>query len=521
MTSQTSAGDSCAVVPPRRSWITVGVPVAVGALTLGFLAWSAWPTLRPTRSVQVTQAVFDRAQQPTSERTVGASDTRPRGKTVQAAGWLEAEPYSVGCAALADGVVETIDAIEGDWVDKGDVIARLVGEDSELRLARADAALADARAERAHREAELRAAQSDWDEPVEQERAVEVWRAACEEGEAELKQLASLIASEQATLLRLEEELQRAESSQRQGAATDFEVIVARQRAQAQRASVESVIARGPLLEARLRRSHAELRAAERNLELRIDERQRLQTAEAALARSQASVSRAIAQRDEAALELERMVIRAPISGFVQRRYKSPGDKVVRMMDDPNSAILARLYDPTRMQVRVDVPLADAANVFEGQSCEVVVEVLPDETFVGTVLRITHEADLQKNTLEVKVGVAEPSPLLRPEMLTRVKFLAQGADGAARSPDEAERQTQVLVPEAVLDDQRSTLWAVRDRRGDRGAVVPVSIDVLDTSDGWARVRGPVQPGDLLVVGGPALRDGQRVRVESWQQGVSP
>ena len=67
-----------------------------------------------------------------------------------------------------------------------------------------------------------------------------------------------------------------------------------------------------------------------------------------------------------------------------------------------------RLYDPKRLQVRVDVPLADAAKVRVGQQAKVVVGVLPDRTFDGEVTRVVHEADIQRNTLQVKVAHHRP-----------------------------------------------------------------------------------------------------------------
>ena len=42
-----------------------------------------------------------------------------------------------------------------------------------------------------------------------------------------------------------------------------------------------------------------------------------------------------------------------------------------------------------------------------------------------------HAADLSKNTLQVKVAVDNPSDLLKPDMLARVKFLAVGPAGSS------------------------------------------------------------------------------------------
>jgi multidrug efflux pump subunit AcrA (membrane-fusion protein) len=97
----------------------------------------------------------------------------------------------------------------------------------------------------------------------------------------------------------------------------------------------------------------------------------------------------------------------------------------------------------------------------------VVVEVLPDTTFRGEVLRVTHEADLQKNTLQVKVGVSDPSPLLRPEMLTRVKFLPGDPGGEARSDQRDAPVTTTLVPSGAIRERGGArdVLVVRNRRG--------------------------------------------------------
>lgn len=309
MAAGTIEGDRPGADVPRRSKVAVAVPLAVVTLTVLVIAWSAWPTVRPVRSVEVTQAIFDRAEEPpqagaTGDRHAGAGRV---GTAVQAPGWLEAEPYYVAAAALADGVVEHIDALEGDRVTTGQVIARLVSIDAELKLSSAEAELAVAEAELALAEAELRAAETDWSEPVERERAVEAGRASLAESEAEVAQLPSLIAAARATLVQYEEELSRAERSRAGQAATELEVIVARQRVAAQRATVESLEAMAPLLAARSERLRADLRAAERNLALRIEERRRLDAARASVGKARGAVERARSARDEAALELEQI----------------------------------------------------------------------------------------------------------------------------------------------------------------------------------------------------------------------
>ncbi len=509
--NQPDAGATAPEMPCRRSRLAIAVPTGVVALTLALLAWSAWPVIRPARSVVVTQAVFDRSAQtgsvPAADRAQPTSTT-----TVQAAGWLEAEPFYTAAAALADGVVETIEVLEGDFVERGDVVARLVDDDAALAVRFADAELLAAEASIALADADLRAAQASWDDPVELERAVESSEAALAESRAELAQLPSLIDAARAAVVRSEEEYQRARQSQEHGAATELEVVIARQNVTARRADLTATQAREPILVAREARLAAELRAARRDLQLRINDRHRLDAAKAALDRATAAAQLARTNRDIAALALDRMSVRAPISGYVQTRLKIPGDKAIRMMDSPESAHILHLYDPERLQVRVDVPLADASHVFVGQRCEVVVEVLPDRAFVGEVLRITHEADLQKNTLQAKVRVIDPEPMLRPEMLTRVRFLPTTPSGTGPARSGPHDAPPVLIPNEAIDTAVDTprVWLVTDRRQTRGVVRPIPVDPTPRHDGWVSVRGPIPPGSLIALPDGSLSDGQVV-----------
>ena len=494
----------------RRRWpahivVPAVVAVALGAAVLA----SARQVLRPATPIDVRPVVFTGTSAPTQpDRTASR-----RGATVLAPGWIEADPFYVACTALTDGVIEQMLVLEGQRVEAGQVVARLVAQDAELALAATAGDLATAEAQLAVVEADVRAARTNWENPVERERAVGVWTAALAEIEAELVRLPALVDVEQARLQRHREELSRARTALERGGATHIEVIILDKQTAAQAATVEAIRATGAILAARRDRRKAEVTAATRNFELRVDERRELDAAEAMARRARAVVARARARRDADKLRLQRMVIRAPITGLVQRRLKVPGDKIMLGMDDPYSAHLLHLYDPEHLQVRVDVPLADAAGIFVGQRCEVVVDILPDMVFAGDVTRITHEADLQKNTLQVKVRVADPDPMLKPEMLTRVRFLADGGE-----PRRDAAGPTLLVPAECVSRVAGTgemcVWVVRDRRGRRGRTMPVPVVIKEDNGDWLTVQGHLSPGDLLAVAGDTLRPGQAVRIKA-------
>jgi len=509
----------------------LAAPVIVALTLAGLLLATAGDALRPAREVLVRPVLFGAegggltrgSEQKSGAGRHGGGSVGSGG--VQAPGWLEASPFNHACSALTDGVIEDVLVLAGDRVERGQVVARLVPDDARLALRAAEAELREAHADLAAAKADLDAARTRWENPIERERAVGVSRARLAEIQAELAQLPSLIEAERATADRLREESKRAREAQQRGAATEIEVIIQAKRAAAQEASLAALLAREAILLAQRDRLRAEVEAAERNADLRIEERHMLDRARAGVSRAEARVARLEARRDDAALRLERMSVRSPIDGYVQRRAKAPGDKVIVVSENAHSAHVAYVYDPRSLQVRVDVPLADAAKVRVGQACDVVVEVLPERTFAGEVVRITHEADLQKNTLEVHVKLEDPAPLLRPEMLTRVKFLASGRDGAlgaAPVGPGAFTRGGVRIAEECLDrrgdEARARVWVIRDRRNDLGRATPVEVAIESVSDGWAVVRGDLRPGDLAAASPRDLTPGVRVRMRTPSEG---
>ncbi len=498
----------------RHARLPIIAAIAIAAVTLGLLAFSARSALWPTIPVRVRPVLVEFAQPSTT------GPTRPT-ITVQGPGWVEPEPFAMAATALADGVVAEMFVLEGDLVQQGQPIARLIDDDARLALAAASADVDAAQAAMSLATAQHTAAQADWDNPVERSRAVAMAHARLDESEAELSRLPHVIAAEQAVLDRLEEEHKRAVDARRTNAVTEFELVIVEHRVTEQAATLDAVRRQADVLTAQRDQARADLEAVQRHANLRIAERQALEVASARVAQARASLAQAQAKRDEAELRLSRMTIAAPITGHIMRRLKAPGDKVMLGMDDPRSAQVAILYDTQRIQVRVDVPLADAAHIFIGQTCDIIVEILPDQTFKGEVIRIVHEADLQKNTLQAKVRIMNPSPLLRPEMLARVKFLPGDGGGSATAREESPH---ALVPTEFLDDATPTtsrVWAVRERVGSRGRLHPVVVTVVDGTPTHSRIAGELRPTDLIAEPAPHFKANARVRIVAAVQGAAP
>jgi multidrug efflux pump subunit AcrA (membrane-fusion protein) len=475
------------------------------------LGYTAKDALWPPRGVHVVPVVVKAgvAAPAAGDGTMPAT-MNAGGATVQAPGWVEADPFPIAVSALTDGIVKDVLALEGQPVKAGDVVARLVDDDAKLALAKADADLAE-------KQATLEAAQRDWDNPVERTRAVAAGEAMVAETKAELEKHHADLAVEQAKLAAAKEEFERTQASLQQHASSEIEAIRARQAFEAQQATTNAVEAHAAILEAQLAQRTADLAAAKDNLRLRIPEAKALAEAKAAVAMTKAA-------RDEAALRLDRTQVRSPVDGIVMQRLAEPGAKLMAGMDDPHSAQAVRLYDPKKLQVRVDVPLADAAKVGVGQAAQIVVGVLPDKTFSGKVTRMVDEADIQKNTLQVKVAIADPSPELKPEMLARVRLAPAmpatnehaAMNHAGMNHDAATTPSaggQIVFAPAELIHRMgdmSMAWLVDPARGT--AVHKTIVLGGAQQDGWVAVASGLSAGDQLIADNESLSDGQRIRV---------
>jgi len=488
---------SAAVTAPKRRWMTrVLLPVGLLLIVVVLLLIAAAGALLPAEPVRVVPVVV---------RTVsGVAGT----VTVQAPGWLEPDPHPHYVSALVDGVVSEVLVLAGERVEANEVVARLVDDDARIAVRRADAAVARAQSEVLAARADVDAARLDLEHLIGSTRAVAVAEARVAETRSRIEQLRAEIAVEEAQLDELRDEHERKAKLIESGAVS--EAIVARLllRVRAQEATVEARRASAEVMEAKLREAKAEHRAAEQSRTLLIEERRALALAEAALSRAEAGRGVMEAERDDAALRLARTEIRSPVAGVVMRRLATPGSRITR--SDEHSAHIVHLYDPDHLQVRVDVPLADAAQVAVGQKSEITVEVLPDQTFSGHVTRIVHEADIQKNTVEVKVAIDSPPEELKPEMLARVRFLATAskAGGALRQ--------RVFAPERLVQRRgdRTIALIVAELVDGRGRIEQRDVSVGGrASDGWIEIADGLRPGDLLIADpAPGLEAGDRVEV---------
>lgn len=413
-------------MPGPRIASRVLLPASIVACAVGLLAWASWRAWVPlpsvpavaviVRPVAFADAPSDGAGRPGAQAGAAPVATGP---VVQAPGWIEPAPFPVTASALVPGIVREVLVLEGDRVDAGQVVARLVDDQFKIMLARADA--------------ELRMRQAERDA--------------------------------------MQDELTRKSKLLATGAVSAGEVA---------------------------------------RLELKVQG-------------ASAGCDQAKAMRDDAALALERTLVRAPSAGLVMARLAAPGSFVGM---DADTAGVVQLFDPMSLQVRTDVPLADAGRLAPGQRAEVQVDALPGRTVPGRIVRLVQQADIAKNTVQAKVLLEDPPEGLFPDMLARVRIRTGAASAGGSSAPVAgggSARSEVVVPEsacvgaATRDDglRVAQIPVISDVRDGIGTVEvrTVTLAPADDGTGWTVAIDGLRPGDLVAPSASA-HAGRTVRVRA-------
>jgi multidrug efflux pump subunit AcrA (membrane-fusion protein) len=485
-----------AIRPPSRVVSRYVLPAVVLVGFAALLGWAARERFLPAREVTVVPVVVARAE------------THAAGTALfQAAGWIEPCPSAVAVSALAEGVVGELLIVEGQSVAAGQPMARLIDVDARRAVAQAEADLDLRRAELASAEAARTAAQTRLQSPVHLDAELAEADRLLAAAESELETSPFRQQSAEARLRYAEQQWEARRAADE--AIAGRRLQESRSELDAARAEVEEIRRSLPRLEQQIEALRRRQAAMAQQRELKVEETRLLAEARAGVEAAEARRRQAELALEAARLQLERMTVAAPISGRVLEVVAQPGSRLMGLAPHAaaDAGVVAKLYDPARLQVRADVRLEDVPLVAAGQPVKIETAAAA-KPLVGRVLDVTSRASVQKNTLEVKVAIESPPQTVRPEMLVQVTFLAPPRPTDAPL-DEQQRQ-RLLVPRELVE-----------RRGDEGQVWiasaegtarrnAVRLGLAGTSE-LVEVASGLTAADKLIVGGrEGLVEGARI-----------
>lgn len=226
----------------------------------------------------------------------------------------------------------------------------------------------------------------------------------------------------------------------------------------------------------------------------RIDEARRVFD----VAAGQREAAAAATQAAQARLGQARIV--APTGARVLVRQVEPGQIV-----QAGRALLSLALDgPTQLVAQVDERFLEQLRV--GQAAHGVADAFPGQRFAAKVISLAPAVDAQRGSIEVKFALeGAPPAFLREDMTLSVEVRT------------GQREQALVIPLAALRGAQTVLVAEGGRAHLRTLKLGMrTLDAVDVEEG-------LRPGELVLLG-PALQDGQRVRplAAQWQpQGPLP
>jgi RND family efflux transporter MFP subunit len=202
---------------------------------------------------------------------------------------------------------------------------------------------------------------------------------------------------------------------------------------------------------------------------------------------------RALGVSDEQIRELARtneipvlIDVRAPVDGLVIARDFSPGRRL-----DPGMECF-RIANLDRVWIVADVPQADVELVRPGAAARVAFPGRP-AAFTAVVSKTPPQFDPASQTMKVRLELANPGAVLRPEMYVDVEL-------------EAERPEAVTVPaEAVLDaGVRKTVFV----EAGEGRFEPRDVETGWRAGGRVEILRGLSAGERIVVSGTFMVDSE-------------
>jgi HlyD family secretion protein len=477
--------------------------VVPGLLILGFvslIAWASRDKLRPPKQVWVVPVM--------ASQSAAQHEGTP---LFQAAGWIEPRPTPVRVAALAPGVVQRLLVVQDQPVQAGEPVAELVKEDAQLARDRAAADVKLSEAELIEVRAAVQAAHTKFEQPVHLQAALGEAEAALATVATEQKNLPFEIRRAEAQLAFAEKDYGGKQAAE--GSVAVRAVNEAKSTLDTSQASVEELRNRADSLALQQTALTQRRDALKKQLELLVLETQEKDQADAKLQAAGARLELAKVSLAEAELRLARMTVRAPTEGRVYQLVAFPGTTLTGGMSPAGAdgSTVVTLYQPTMLQVRVDVRFEDIPKVSLGQQVQIKNPALPAPVG-GKVLFVSSEANIQKNTLQVKVELDVPPVVLKPEMLVDVTFLApKPADSAT----EVSEELHLYVPQQlVLHDESGTFVWVADQSSGLARKTPVTTGSIAAGGIQEITRGLTIGSRIIARGQENLQDGDRIHVVS-------
>jgi HlyD family secretion protein len=235
-----------------------------------------------------------------------------------------------------------------------------------------------------------------------------------------------------------------------------------------------------------------------------------------------AQVHQTEAALEQARVDLERTIIRSPVTGTVISRSVDVGQTVAASFSAPTLFTIAQ--DLTKMQVDTNVSEADIGAVAVGQEATFTVDAYPGQVMRGTVREIRSVPLVVQNVVNYNavIAVDNPEQKLKPGMTATASILVAQRQNVLKIPKAALRFQPPLTPQEreqfITAFQKQQLAGASNGLGaaprkswqttpkvwtltPEGALWPIAVRLGINDDQFSELQeGNLQEGQELIIG---------------------
>lgn len=230
-----------------------------------------------------------------------------------------------------------------------------------------------------------------------------------------------------------------------------------------------------------------------------------------------ASARRITAQQAIVNQERERQsysALTSPVNGAVLARPTEPGN-----LAQPGTEVL-RLGDFSQVKVEVRVSELELANLRVGQTAQVRLDALPNQTIAGRVTRISPAAETRARLIPVEVTIPNTTGRIGSGLLARVSF-QQGEAQRVVVPETATQIGQKPQQNQNRNQEppKTAIIYVVTKSGEQASVSPRQVQLGERSNGQVEILSGLNPGESFVIRSSGeLKEGAPVRLSVISQG---
>lgn len=195
-------------------------------------------------------------------------------------------------------------------------------------------------------------------------------------------------------------------------------------------------------------------------------------------------------------------VLRAPNSGVITRRMLEPGLAVA------SGQPVFEMAQMRAVEIQVGIPENLIQSLHVGQSAQITLPALPNQTFSGNLRIINAAADPASRTYMARIAVKQGNTGLQQGSALRLGMVAEARIQSG------QKTTALMVPyDAVIKDPQG-VPQVFEYLPSEGRVIARRVDLGGLDGQRVQIRSGIDPSRWIVIAGQhGLRDGNPVQVE--------